>query len=127
MERLTEKNAGFIGEEFWVSAREPDEEQIEEVYMKLLDYENAEEEGRLMKLPEGCPSLGSQVYVINDKSHIYTGKLLGYGPYSSDSKEFTYCVEAMYIATDNNIVRFVRYYDTIYKSKEEAAETLCKK
>lgn len=49
-ERLTERDAYWIGEEFWTSAREPDDEEIDEVYMKLKDYEDLEEQGLLVKL-----------------------------------------------------------------------------
>lgn len=48
MKRLTEKDAYWLGEEFWTSAREPDDEEIEAVYIKLKHYEDLEEEGRLI-------------------------------------------------------------------------------
>ena len=35
MKRLTERDAYWYGEEFWTSAREPDEEEIDEIYFKL--------------------------------------------------------------------------------------------
>lgn len=59
MERLTKRDAGFINEEFWISAEEPDDETIDNVYLKLREYENAEEDGRLLILP--C-KVGDTVY-----------------------------------------------------------------
>lgn len=51
MKRLTEKDAYWYGEECWVSAKEPDELEIDDVYMKLKEYEDAEEQGLLLRLP----------------------------------------------------------------------------
>ena len=51
MKRLTERDAYWLGEEFWTSAREPDDEKIDMVYEKLKDYEDLEEQGLLLKLP----------------------------------------------------------------------------
>lgn len=43
MNRLTEREPYWFGEEFWTSAREPDEEEIDEVYEHLKYYEDLEE------------------------------------------------------------------------------------
>ena len=51
MERLTESNPSWIDDELWESACEPDCEEIDAVYRKLKDYEDLEEQGRLIKLP----------------------------------------------------------------------------
>jgi len=51
MERLTERNAYWIGEEFWISAKEPDDEEIDAIYEKLKEYEDLEEQGLLLRLP----------------------------------------------------------------------------
>ena len=61
MERLTEKDAYWYGEEFWTNAKEPDDETIDEVYMKLKEYEDAEEQGLLKKFP--C-KIGDVVTII---------------------------------------------------------------
>lgn len=61
MSRLTEREPHWLGEEFWVSAQEPDEEELDEVYMKLKHYEDLEEQGRLIELP--C-KVGDTVYLI---------------------------------------------------------------
>lgn len=51
MERLTERNPAWIDDELWESACEPDCEEIDAVYRKLKDYEDLEEQGRLVILP----------------------------------------------------------------------------
>ena len=40
MNRITESNPYWMGEEMWASACEPDDEMMEEVYCKLWSYEN---------------------------------------------------------------------------------------
>lgn len=62
MERLTERKPLWIGDEMWLNACEPDDEEIEAVYHKLRKYENLEEQGRLIKLP--C-KVGDIVYGIS--------------------------------------------------------------
>ena len=64
MNRMTERNPYWMGEEFWTSAKEPDEEEIDAVYEKLQKYENAEEDGLMVSLPV---PIGTKVY------GIYTG------------------------------------------------------
>ena len=51
MERLTESNPSWIDDELWERACEPGCEEIDAVYRKLKDYEDLEEQGRLVKLP----------------------------------------------------------------------------
>lgn len=51
MERLTERNPSWIDDELWERACEPDCEEIDAVYRKLKEYEDLEEQGRLVKLP----------------------------------------------------------------------------
>lgn len=43
MERLTERNPLWIDDELWERACEPDCEEIDAVYRKLKDYEDAVE------------------------------------------------------------------------------------
>lgn len=64
MERLTERNPSWIDDELWERACEPDCEEIDAVYRKLKDYEDAEEQGLLLRLPCG---IGSDVYIIPSK------------------------------------------------------------
>lgn len=61
MERLTERNPSWIDDELWESACEPDCEEIDAVYRKLKDYEDLEEQGRLIKLP--C-KVGDTIYAV---------------------------------------------------------------
>lgn len=51
MERLTERNPLWIDDELWKRACEPDCEEIDAVYRKLKEYEDAEEQGLLLRLP----------------------------------------------------------------------------
>lgn len=51
MERLTESNPSWIDDELWERACEPDCEEIDAVYRKLKEYEDLEEQDRLIKLP----------------------------------------------------------------------------
>lgn len=62
MERLTERNPLWIDDELWERACEPDCEEIDAVYRKLKEYEDAEEQGLLLKLP--C-KVGDIVWEIN--------------------------------------------------------------
>ena len=52
MDRLTESNPSWIDDELWERACEPDCEEIDAVYRKLKEYEDLEEQGRLIKLQE---------------------------------------------------------------------------
>lgn len=61
MERLTERNPYWLGEEFWTSAKNPDEEEVDKVYERLKYYEDLEEQGLLLRLP--C-KVGDTVYKI---------------------------------------------------------------
>ena len=61
MDRLTESNPSWIDDELWERACEPDCEEIDAVYRKLKEYEDLEEQGRLIKLP--C-KVGDDVYYI---------------------------------------------------------------
>ena len=61
VERLTESNPSWIDDELWERACEPDCEEIDAVYRKLKEYEDLEEQGRLVKLP--C-KIGAEVYDI---------------------------------------------------------------
>lgn len=63
MERLTERNPLWIDDELWERACEPDCEEIDAVYRKLKDYEDAEEQGLLLRLP--C-KVGDAVYQITN-------------------------------------------------------------
>ena len=59
MERLTERNPLWINDEMWLNACEPDDEEIEAIYRRLKDYEDLDEQGRLIRIP--C-KVGDTVY-----------------------------------------------------------------
>ena len=65
MERLTESNPLWIDDELWESACEPDCEEVDAVYRRLKDYEDLEEQGRLVKLP--CKDVYFIVDINNPK------------------------------------------------------------
>lgn len=67
MERLTERVPSWIDDELWESACEPDCEEIDAVYRKLKEYEDLEEQGRLISLP--C-KVGDTVY------HVVQGRIV---------------------------------------------------
>lgn len=109
MERLTERNPSWIDDEMWERACEPDCEEIDAVYRKLKAYEDAEEQGLLIRLP--C-KLGDTAYEITGAT------TRGY-----DWKYLTY--EKAYI--HGTVFDFSRLNDigkTIFLTKEEAEEKL---
>ena len=62
MERLTERNPLWINDEMWLNACEPDDEEIEAVYRRLKEYEDLEEQGKLIS---PLCKIGDVVYRIN--------------------------------------------------------------
>lgn len=52
MERLTERNPAWIDDELYASACEPDDETIDAIYRRLKMYEDAEEQGLILRLPD---------------------------------------------------------------------------
>ena len=148
MGRLTEKDAYWYGEEFWTSAKEPDDETIDEVYMKLKEYEDAEEQGLLVKLP--C-KVGSTVYVITtckDFGKCLTGYHCPYELnelcphegeegceyYENTNAIFEDCVESICMYEHEIVVflincgsiSFSDFGKTIFLTKEEAEAALAK-
>lgn len=73
MERLTERNPLWIDDELWERACEPDCEEIDAVYRKLKDYEDAEEQGLLLRLPisEDAPVYSIEYCCGKNKSNRY--------------------------------------------------------
>lgn len=68
MERLTESNPYWIDDELWESACEPDCEEIDAVYRKLKEYEDLEEQDRLIKLPCKVGDTVWQIMVVGVQS-----------------------------------------------------------
>ena len=74
MKRLTESNPSWIDDELWERACEPDCEEIDAVYRRLKDYEDLEEQGRLIKLP--C-KVGDTVWKVEERlEHTYIERLV---------------------------------------------------
>ena len=71
MERLTERNPLWIDDELWERACEPDCEEIDAVYRKLKEYEDAEEQGEILRLPisEDTPVYSIEYCCGNNKSN----------------------------------------------------------
>ena len=128
MERLTKKDAYWIDEEFWISAEEPDDEEIDKVYMKLKEYEDLEEQGRLIVLP--CRD-GDTVYKI-DSYYICDYE----EDYECDCPEYHKCEDEYEEPCE---YQYKRYYvvetrfrkemlavlgKTIFLTKEEAKKAL---
>lgn len=67
MERLTERNPLWIDDELWERACEPDCEEIDAVYRKLKEYEDAEEQGLLLRLP--CKPRSEVFLICNRYTH----------------------------------------------------------
>lgn len=75
MERLTERNPLWIDDELWERACEPDCEEIDAVYRKLKEYEDAEEQGLLLRLPCG---IGTDIYYIPSEKNFRLNLLDGH-------------------------------------------------
>lgn len=69
MDRLTERNPLWIDDELWEKACEPDCEEIDAVYRKLKEYEDAEEQGLLLRLP--APLNGVESFSLDGKTTWY--------------------------------------------------------
>ena len=71
MDRLTERNPLWIDDEMWERACEPDDDEIDAVYRKLKEYEDAEEQGEILRLPisEDTPVYSIEYCCGNIKSN----------------------------------------------------------
>lgn len=108
MERLTESNPSWIDDELWESACEPDCEEIDAVYRKLKDYEDLEEQDRLVKLP--C----KYVYYIVDINNPRYAKV---------AKRF---IKVLAIYEIENIDKEnCKYFSTKEKAKAKLKELRC--
>ena len=113
MDRLTERDAYWLGEEFWLTAREPDDEEIESVYERLKHYEDLEEAGRLIELP--C-KIGDTVYGIRR--------------YQGVRKVQSGIVSEMYFSQKNRLIIVIKHIgrgywgESIFGSFEEAEAAL---
>lgn len=81
MNRLTNQDAYWIGEEFWTSAEEPDDDEIDKVYMRLKAYEDTglmpeeveqmRDERRWVPLMERPPKDGQEVWLSTKMGGVY--------------------------------------------------------
>lgn len=132
MERLTESNPSWIDDELWESACEPDCEEIDAVYRKLKEYEDAEEQGLLLRLLCG---IGSDIYFIPSKVNFRLNLLSGL---TEENRVFHQVVDRItfrkngwYMECDadleygiGRILRDENYGVTWFLSKEEAEARL---
>ena len=120
MERLTESNPSWIDDELWESACEPDCEEIDAVYRKLKDYEDLEEQGRLIKLP--C-KVGDVVYVkmaSYSKTHYAEAEVRDFVHFISHG--FCVVVTSKYFDKEN--IPFSEFGKTVFLTKAEAEAKL---
>ena len=112
MERLTESNSSWIDDELWERACEPDCEEIDAVYRKLKEYEDLEEQGRLIKLP--C-KIGDKVWHISGRD-IKEDVISGI-EYSYDGMFYIWSNEDTWLGGFNDIV-FLTKSEAEVKLKE---------
>ena len=112
MERLTERNPLWIDDELWERACEPDCEEIDALYRKLKEYEDLEEQGRLVKLP--C-KIGDKVWHISGRD-IKEDVISGI-EYSYDGMFYIWSNEDTWLGGFNDIV-FLTKSEAEVKLKE---------
>lgn len=111
MERLTEKNPLWIDDELWERACEPDCEEIDAVYRKLKEYEDAEEQGLLLRLP--C-KVGDKIYIVFHNHTI--GK--------STVVSFKMIAKGWAVKTNDWSYLFTDFGKTVFLTKSEAEAKL---
>ena len=100
MERLTERNPAWIDDEMWERACEPDCEEIDAVYRKLKEYEDAEEQGLLLRLPY---PLGTEyIYFVDEKDMDV---------YELDAKK----IEASMMPISKKILYTIDYFEILFE------------
>lgn len=128
MERLTESNPLWIDDELWERACEPDCEEIDAVYRKLKEYEDLEEQGRLIKLP--C-KVGDAVYCIFNRYTKCTFNNEEFDEYSCqgceyecDSKKENYVQDMRAYSLDWIVTNLKKFGKTVFLAKSEAEAKL---
>nr|DAE27788.1 MAG TPA: hypothetical protein [virus sp. ctpeS3] len=120
MERLTESNPAWIDDELWESACEPDCEEIDAAYRKLKEYEDLEEQGRLVKLP--C-KVGDTVYVklaSYCEEKYAEAKVRDFNHFISCG----FCVVVTSKHFDKQNIPFTEFGKTVFLTKSEAEAKL---
>lgn len=122
MERLTEKVLGFTqlkdcGNDFCKeTCAEHDEEKscnncpVQKAFEKLAQYEDLEEQGKLLKLP--C-NIGDWVFIIKNKG-IYMHKIVS----------IEMIDDGIYCKSDYRFCRIDDFGKTVFSTKEEAEAVL---
>jgi hypothetical protein len=128
MERLTESNPSWIDDELWERACEPDCEEIDAVYRKLKDYEDLDEQGRLIKLP--C-KVGDTVYCIFNRYTKCTFSNEEFDEYrcqgcehECDSKKENYVQDMRAYSLDWIVTNSKNFGKTVFLTKSEAEAKL---
>jgi hypothetical protein len=116
MKRLTEMEPTWIDDELYMSACEPSDETVDEIYRRLKYYEDAEEQGRLVVLP--C-RVGDIVFVMRFDIGIYERGTIIY--FSRYENQLISGIRLDGRTTEINI----RYFDqSVFLTKEEAEAAL---
>ena len=126
MERLTERNPSWIDDELWEKACEPDCEEIDAVYRKLKEYEDLEEQGRLIKLP--C-KVGNTVYRYVEKKGCvleYTVWNISMSAYESGGIDIVIegCAESEDEVEDEFSLSLIDFKNEFFNTKSEAEQKL---
>ena len=122
MDRLTESNPSWIDDELWERACEPDCEEIDAVYRKLKEYEDLEEQGRLIKLP--C-KVGNTVYrYVEEKGCVleYTVWNISMSAYESGGIDIVIegCAESEDEVEDEFSLSLINFKKEFFNTREEA-------
>lgn len=124
MERLTESNPSWIDDELWESACEPGCEEIDAVYRKLKEYEDLEEQGRLIKLP--C-KVGDTVYVVTPGCEtVEECKVMTVNYSNTATSENVFYIEALPATGSRVLIGFYsnKIGKTVFLTKTEAEAKL---
>lgn len=122
MERLTERNPLWIDDEMWERACEPDCEEIDAVYRKLKDYEDAEEQGLLMRLP--C-KVGDTVYFAHH-DRVISSEVLSV-KYHAEAENYGVFIRERLTVDVEGISAEIDFCDigkTVFLTREEAEAKL---
>ncbi len=124
MERLTERNPLWIDDEMWERACEPDCEEIDAVYRKLKDYEDAEEQGLLLRLP--C-KVGDTVYFAHH-DRVISSEVLSV-KYHAEAENYGVFIRERLTVDVEGISAEIDFCDigkTVFLTREEAEAKLKK-
>lgn len=122
MDRLTERNPLWIDDEMWERACEPDCEEIDAVYRKLKDYEDAEEQGLLLKLP--C-KVGDTVYFAHH-DRVISSEVLSV-KYHAEAENYGVFIRERLTVDVEGISAEIDFCDigkTVFLTREEAEAKL---